>query len=69
MKDSTVSARVETNIKIEAEDILQKQIFWRSEITSPIRFWSQMLRWIISEQYVKRSRNFLLASGICDRNR
>ena len=24
MKDSTVSARVETNIKIEAEDILQK---------------------------------------------
>jgi DNA-damage-inducible protein J len=24
MKDSTVSARVETNVKIEAEDILQK---------------------------------------------
>lgn len=24
MKDSTVSARVETNIKVEAEDILQK---------------------------------------------
>ena len=27
MKDTTVSARVENNVKVEAEDILQKLVF------------------------------------------